>query len=91
MKCAYCNQENEISREHIIPKSIIDLFPECDYVYSRRPGEKVKVYKDESKIKDVCVKCNNEELSKLDDYGKKIIEKYFVSEYGRNIRLRAYP
>ncbi len=36
MKCAYCMKDGKVTREHIIPKGIIDLFPECDYVYDYR-------------------------------------------------------
>ena len=65
-KCAYClSTSKKLTREHIIPKGIIDLFPESDYVY----GQNIP-FKGESIIKDVCASCNNENLSDLDSYGK---------------------
>lgn len=86
MICAYCKKEKEakeITHEHIIPKGIIDLFPECDYVFDRRL-EGTKVYKGESKINDVCADCNNGQLSYLDNYGTQFIKKYFLKEYSKD-------
>lgn len=83
MICAYCKKEKSPTKEHIIPKGIIDLFPECDYVFDRKTGG-TKVYKSESVIKDVCSDCNNGELSKLDSYGSQFISKYFLKEYSKD-------
>lgn len=88
MKCAYCKQEKPATREHIIPKGIIDLFPECELVISMRGQEEEdSVYKGEAVIKDVCSECNNIKLSELDAYGLEFIKKYFVIEYDKDISL----
>ena len=83
MICAYCKKEKKATREHIIPKSLIEFFPECDYVFDRK-SEGTKVYKSESVVKDVCSDCNNGELSKLDGYGAQFIKKYFLREYSKD-------
>lgn len=77
MICAYCNKDKKSTKEHIIPKGIIDLFPECDLAYNGFD----KSYKGEATIKDVCSECNNGNLSYLDTYGKKFVEKYFMTTY----------
>lgn len=72
-KCEYCEIEGEkLTKEHIIPKSIIDLFPECELSLSSD-----RQYIGEAQIRDVCANCNNNILGKLDSYGKKMIEQYF--------------
>ncbi len=86
MICTYCKNDAKATREHIIPKSIIDLFPECEYVFDRK-GDETKVYKAESVIRDVCADCNNGELSKLDNYGFQFISKYFIKEYDKDDTL----
>lgn len=81
MICAYCKEDKSPTREHLIPQSLMDVFPECDinYDYSRN-----KFYKGDSGlvIKDVCEKCNNEVLSELDDYGSEMVKNHFIKEYG---------
>lgn len=84
MICAYCNLEKKATKEHIIPKGIIDLFPECNIAYS----ELDKAYRGEATIKDVCSECNNGYLSELDTYGKNFIEKYFMENFEIDKKLR---
>lgn len=84
MKCAYCNQERQVTKEHIIPKGIIDLFPECDLAYSGLN----KCYKGEATVKDVCADCNNGQLSELDAYGKEFVEEYFVNNYEKDDKIK---
>ncbi len=77
MKCAYCGENFKATREHIIPAGILELFPECDVTYD---SKRDKVYPNEAVIKDVCAKCNNDYLSELDSYGKKLISNNFSNE-----------
>lgn len=77
--CAYCGnilgtQNHRKTDEHIIPSSLIKLFPEQDI--SKNLNKK---YVDNRglTISDVCESCNNGILSRLDTYGKQIIEQYF--------------
>lgn len=77
MICAYCKNDTKLTREHLIPMSLIDLFPECDINYMQD-----RVFKSENLvIKDVCSNCNNKTLSELDAYGASMVKDYFVKEY----------
>ncbi|MEJ6529026.1 hypothetical protein [Exiguobacterium sp. USCH10] len=80
MVCSYCKNEKKITREHLFPTSVLNLFPECDFNID---GE--RMFKgNKITIKDVCEDCNNGVLSILDNYGKGLVEKYFVKEYFGN-------
>lgn len=83
MICAYCNEEKQATKEHIIPKGIIELFPECNLAYSGFD----KVHGGEATIKDVCSDCNNGQLSKLDTYGKEFVETYFINNYKKDDKV----
>lgn len=79
-RCTYCDNESKnLTREHIIPKSIIDKFPNSDLAFDNK--SKKGFFKGESQIKDVCEKCNGSILSKLDKYGASFIERYFLVKY----------
>lgn len=82
MVCAYCSKEEKLTKEHIIPDALLDIFAECDFTIR---GE--NYFKADPIIKDVCFKCNNEILSELDNYGTNLIKKYFVSEYDPDTKL----
>lgn len=84
MKCAYCGAEAKGTKEHIISKSVLNLFPECFLTIN---GEKGSVYCAEPVIKDVCTKCNEKKLSYIDYYAKNFIEKYFTKEYNKDESL----
>lgn len=81
MKCAYCGVEAKGTKEHIISKSVLNLFPEC---YLTINEEKASVYLAEPMIKDVCIECNGKRISYIDNYAKNFIEKYFTKEYSEN-------
>lgn len=75
MKCAYCDNEGKMSREHIIPKGFIEYMNiEEQSVWSDKAP--VRLIKGELIVKDVCANCNNRELSQLDDYALNLILKY---------------
>lgn len=78
--CAYCQKNKKATREHIIPSSIIDLFPELELAFRSEND----YFEGEAVIKDVCSKCNNEKLSKLDKFGKNIVKDYFIKNYKKN-------
>jgi len=78
--CAYCGADGNLTREHILPS----------FTYSRERGRtgapvisnvlhdgKNKVVPAEVTISDVCATCNNGILSKLDQYGSELYDKYF--------------
>lgn len=75
MKCAYCDNEGKMSREHIIPKAFIEHmnFKEHIVAVDKAP---TRVISAELAVKDVCATCNNGELSVLDSYALKLILKY---------------
>ncbi|WP_052646966.1 hypothetical protein [Paenibacillus terrae] len=82
MVCAYCSEEGKLTKEHIIPDSLLVVFAECDFTIR---GD--SYFKADPVIKDVCLKCNNEILSELDNYGSNIIKRYFVDEYEPDTHL----
>lgn len=82
MKCAYCGDEGQGTKEHIISHSVLELFPECDLTYDDMRNT---VYKAEPMIKDVCAECNNKRLSYIDSYAKSFIQKYFVRSYNEEV------
>lgn len=72
--CAFCFQKNKLTREHVWPEGILKRLP----TYRGRFFEKAdKVIDSDHIIKDVCVSCNNGVLSKLDEYGCLLFDKYF--------------
>lgn len=75
--CAYCWVEKKMTREHAYQRWLLNLFPNETYMPFVFSGGKKKYQTNEFTIKDVCWECNNTTLSQWDDYGKKIIEKYF--------------
>lgn len=86
MICSYCQKDGRMTGEHIIPKSLLDMFPECDFniMYDKE----TKVFKSENiVINDVCGNCNNVILSELDAYGSGIVRDYFVNTYGADDKL----
>lgn len=75
MKCAYCNNEGKMSREHVIPKGFIDHMNFKEQIVSLDKAP-TRVINSEITVKDVCATCNNGYLSVLDSYGLKLILKY---------------
>ena len=62
--CSYCFSTEKLTKEHIWPKSLIERNPDF-LTYNKVTNS---FYKGEAVIKDVCAKCNNGVLSKLDEY-----------------------
>lgn len=81
--CQYCfkpfdNGEHRKTAEHIFPAGIIALFPEQQISF---PGNRAAFVDNRGMtISDVCKRCNNFELSRLDSYGKSVIEEQFLEE-----------
>ncbi len=78
MKCAYCGKETKGTKEHIISCAILDLFPECNITFDHYRN---KQHLADPMVKDVCADCNNNKISYIDSYAKKLISKYFVNKY----------
>lgn len=80
--CQYCYHEFDTDKykrtaEHIIPKGIIELFP--DQYISYVDG-KAFVDNNGITISDVCKYCNGTLLSPLDSYGKTLIKLQFLDK-----------
>ncbi|MBM6723343.1 hypothetical protein [Pseudoflavonifractor phocaeensis] len=81
--CQYCfkpfdNGEHRKTAEHIFPAGIIALYPEQQISF---PGNRAAFVDNRGMtISDVCKRCNNFELSRLDSYGKSVIEEQFLEE-----------
>lgn len=75
MQCAYCHEDKNATREHIIPKSFLSRMnmPEMVTWLDRAPN---KFIKSEMVVKDVCAGCNNGVLSYLDDYAVNLVVSY---------------
>lgn len=87
-KCAYCGRnltKQFKSKEHIIPDSLIKLFPEQNITFTEN-----KCYKDNTgqTISDVCTVCNNEFLSRLDTYGSNLIKCNFRRKFKKDDNLK---
>lgn len=78
MRCAYCGKEEKGTKEHVISKSVLDLFPECTITYD---DIRDKCYDAELMIKDVCPTCNNKRISYIDSYANEFIGRYFTRNY----------
>jgi hypothetical protein len=72
-KCAYCGNEGKMTREHVIPSFLYEFQRTFEKAMIGWNESAEKMLSDEAKIKDVCLKCNNENLSSLDNGGKKIL------------------
>lgn len=81
--CAYCKTANaQLTREHIIPKFLIEMNPDYKCGYSEIADKYLDA---ESKIKDVCAQCNNGSLSVLDAYASSFckensLDKVIIAE-----------
>jgi len=64
-QCAYCGSKGPLTREHIWPSCIINRFENNLRTYNGKIG---KFHRGDPTIRDVCSKCNNEKLGKLDKY-----------------------
>ena len=82
--CAYCKSNAKLTREHVFPQFIIKK--ETDMLSFSEKAAKIR--KMELTTKDVCAKCNNEELSRLDDYICRLYDSHFAKIIYRNEALQ---
>lgn len=64
-KCAYCGSSGNLTKEHIWPKCIIEYYKGNLTNYR---SDIDREFGGDATVKNVCSKCNNEVLSKLDKY-----------------------
>ena len=68
-QCAYCGEVDSMTREHVIPAFMYEFQKEYDSVIGwSEPAE--KMVRGELKVRDVCTRCNSENLASLDAYAK---------------------
>lgn len=84
MICAYCGRDKKGSKEHIISSGVLDIFPEC---FITKDNIRGNMHLSDPMVKDVCEECNNEKISYIDAYAKKIISKYFIKKYDKDYEL----
>ncbi len=68
--CAYCGEAGPFTKEHIFPAFLYNILLAQKFGYQPQSD---KFITSEPTIKDVCSKCNNGNLSKLDAYAKHFI------------------
>ena len=74
--CAYCERDGLLTREHLFPQFLARRSPGYGtYIDHSRPSRPVRAA---PVIRDVCAKCNNERLGKLDAYADRLMKKFFV-------------
>ena len=88
-RCAYCGSDGPLTLEHLWPTSLhrrlIDASDDKDnQFWLRRLGREIE---GEPKLRDVCAKCNNICLSRLDAYICELFDKYFVQMLDRHQRI----
>lgn len=74
--CAYCGEAKKLTREHIIPNWYIKKEDETENNFFLAKAK--SFLKSDLVVKDVCSQCNGGPLSHLDNYGKKIFDKYLT-------------
>lgn len=91
--CVYCGHPfdanmHKKTREHVIPHSIIELFPEQNIVFSKNG-----TWRDANgqMTKDVCASCNNTVLSALDAYGVELIRTSFLNPISLSDKDNTFP
>ena len=77
-KCAYCLNNNKLTREHIVPDWYIQITQNSRKFYSEKVPGKYIQSNTGLVVKDVCCECNNNILGLLDNNAKKLYEVYFI-------------
>ena len=73
--CAYCGSTDQLTREHIFPDFLGRSYPTYRTYLDPERGKVPR--RSPPTIRDVCRRCNNENLSLLDDYGRNLNQRYF--------------
>ena len=90
LTCAYCSNEAELTREHIVPNFLYRANPRAKFGFNPKADRFITW---EAQIKDVCLKCNGHHLSKLDSYAHQFcsengIDRPNYRQKNNSIRLR---
>jgi len=85
--CAYCGGD-ELTREHLIPQGYFDRTGSAaEFVGNIKAGAAEKFLSIEPTMADVCRRCNNGVLSKLDAYFLSLFDLYFCHAVVRGERI----
>jgi hypothetical protein len=92
-QCAYCGKPSaRPTREHVFPDALDREFrkdgnPPAESYWIDRLEK--KMVGGQPTVKDVCPKCNNVVLSKLDSYGLELYKRYFyrIAEAGESVKF----
>jgi hypothetical protein len=76
--CAYCGIAGPFTKEHVFPNWLYNIHPEQNLGFNPKA---MRFIKGAPKIGDVCEKCNNEYLSKLDEYAKNFFTLLGLDEH----------
>lgn len=85
-KCVFCGTESRLTKEHVWSAGLLDRRQGKKKYSSRRVPDKF-IGPNSLQIKDVCVVCNNERLSKLDNYICNLYDEYFSSTVHPNDQI----
>src|SRR6266851_1835922 len=84
--CAYCERDGLLTREHLFLEFLARRSPGYGtYIDHSRPSTPLRAV---PVIRDVCAKCNNERLGKLDAYATRLTEKFFVFLAGEPFHVK---
>lgn len=82
--CAYCDAAAPLTREHLIPKAIMQRTKDQTIRYLAKADRLVG---GEPTVRDVCSRCNNGVLSNLDAYACTLFDKYFSTTVHANTKV----
>ncbi|GGX54491.1 hypothetical protein [Saccharospirillum salsuginis] len=71
--CAFCGEQNNLTREHIFPNGVIRTYEEALLSLNDKSD---RYFKADLVVKDVCESCNNGALSVIDGYFVKLFESH---------------
>jgi hypothetical protein len=88
--CAYCEVGTDLTNEHIFPECLYERVPSGSVTSIARTPKGDKAVDSRPTICDVCARCNNRALSKLDTYICDLHDKYFhaVVHAGDRVNFR---
>ncbi|WP_323018432.1 hypothetical protein [Castellaniella sp.] len=86
--CVYCEQLTKPTREHVFP-SFLNKRADRQGLYYSAAAE--KYVEGAPVVRDVCDACNNETLSRLDDYASDLFDRYFVHVIVKPVLFQCDP
>ena len=78
-RCAYCDGSGPLTRDHVWPECFLDRTGRVAAHFSHQSE---RAHGADYVVGDVCSRCNNDILSKLDDYLCRLYDEYFAEARG---------